>query len=294
MAVQMGSLEFTPFAGQRAIAVGDYVHRVELISRSPSPPASTTPSSGPRRVPLTRESPSPHPSTSSVGSTGSEDSEVLDESPALSSSTSVSTTESRVAKETDGAALPNGTPNGTLKEAVKYASEANGELKSNGARKPNGEPRANGKPRANGAAKEHTLSDPSDVDLEWPDLSSNRPPGLFNPSMACYSNATLQMLLHTPPLLNLVKAHDPRTCRCPARAALTAGQLASRNAFCMTCALRSVAQEHWSGKKKAYKPQAVQSNLGSGLPHRRRPNDQESRRASAPDVKKTRMSSSAS
>jgi ubiquitin carboxyl-terminal hydrolase 36/42 len=126
----------------------------------------------------------------------------------------------------------------------------------------NGEPKAKGKAKANGAPKEPQLADPSDVELEWPSLPSTRPAGLFNPSMACYSNATLQMLLHTPPLLNLVKDHDPRSCRCPLRAWLTAGELADRNAYCMTCSLRATALEHFSGKKKAYKPQAVQGNLG--------------------------------
>ncbi|BEJ11864.1 hypothetical protein CspHIS471_0203240 [Cutaneotrichosporon sp. HIS471] len=257
--IQMGSLEFAPFVGQRTLAVGDNVHRVEMTSRSPTPPPAAA-SSGPRRVPLIRESPSPHPSTSSVASTSSEDSDA-DRSLVSSSASTEAEAKLNGAREmmpngtprktVNGTAIvsakstPNGTPNGTPKKATKVGAQVNGEPKTKAG------PQANSEPKTKAAPTEHTLADPSDVDLSWPQLAANRPPGLFNPSMACYSNATLQMLLHTAPLLNLVIAHDSRTC-----------QLSNRNAFCMTCALRITAQEHWSGKKKAYTPQAVQGNLG--------------------------------
>ncbi|GMK57015.1 hypothetical protein CspeluHIS016_0308550 [Cutaneotrichosporon spelunceum] len=256
----MASLEFAPFVGQRTLAVGDNVLRVEMTSRSPSPPPSA-PSSGPRRVPLTRESPSPHPSTSSVASTGSEDSG-LDRSrvwPSASTEAKQQHNDTRDVrpnctpqKAVNGMAIgsangiSSGTPNGALKKTTKVVAQVNSEPTTQTTPQVNGEPKAKVS-----QPEEDALADPSDVDMSWPQLPASRPPGLFNPSMACYSNATLQMLLHTPPLLNFVMAHDSRTC-----------QLSKRNAYCMTCALKSTTQEHWGGKKKAYKPQVVQGNLG--------------------------------
>jgi ubiquitin carboxyl-terminal hydrolase 36/42 len=53
------------------------------------------------------------------------------------------------------------------------------------------------------APKERMLyEDP--IDLSWPLPIRSRKQaaaGLYNPSMACYANATLQVLLHTPPVL---------------------------------------------------------------------------------------------
>lgn len=36
--------------------------------------------------------------------------------------------------------------------------------------------------------------------------------GLYNPSMACYANATLQVMMHTPPFVREALAHDSETC----------------------------------------------------------------------------------
>jgi len=58
---------------------------------------------------------------------------------------------------------------------------------------------------------------PADIDLTWPSsVASLRTPaaGLYNPSMACYANATLQVILHTPPVLRIAQGHDPPTCEC--------------------------------------------------------------------------------
>ena len=56
---------------------------------------------------------------------------------------------------------------------------------------------------------------PSDLDLSWPEPMAHlrRPAaGLYNPSMACYANATLQVLLHTPPVLRLAMEHSADKC----------------------------------------------------------------------------------
>lgn len=58
----------------------------------------------------------------------------------------------------------------------------------------------------------------SHISLAWPDSVSsyNRPAaGLQNPSMACYANATLQILLHTPPVLMAALEHEINACKPP-------------------------------------------------------------------------------
>jgi hypothetical protein len=54
------------------------------------------------------------------------------------------------------------------------------------------------------------------IDLSWPASMRNRKQaaaGLYNPSMACYANATLQVLLHTPPVLRIAHAHEHKSCK---------------------------------------------------------------------------------
>ena len=75
--------------------------------------------------------------------------------------------------------------------------------------------------------------------------------GLNNPSMACYANATLQVLLHTPPVLERILAHASENC--------TQGS----KGYCMTCALGSAARKHWTHKH--YSPAEVHNNLPSEL-----------------------------
>lgn len=57
---------------------------------------------------------------------------------------------------------------------------------------------------------------PSTFDLSWPEAiaTAKRAAGLHNPSMACYANATLQVLLHTPPVLRIALTHDEGSCGC--------------------------------------------------------------------------------
>ena len=53
-------------------------------------------------------------------------------------------------------------------------------------------------------------------DLAWPQPIAHIKRvanGLLNPSMACYANATLQVLLHTPPVLAAALHHDEDTCK---------------------------------------------------------------------------------
>ena len=62
----------------------------------------------------------------------------------------------------------------------------------------------------------------ADIDLSWPSsiVSLRRPAaGLYNPSMACYANATLQILLHTPPVLRIAQEHKASECEagCPSQ-----------------------------------------------------------------------------
>lgn len=70
-------------------------------------------------------------------------------------------------------------------------------------------------PRAPRAAAGRSLyEDP--IDLTWPTQLRARKQsaaGLYNPSMACYANATLQVLLHTPPVLRIAQSHTVADCR---------------------------------------------------------------------------------
>lgn len=46
-----------------------------------------------------------------------------------------------------------------------------------------------------------------------PNLTKNKSAaGLYNPSMACYANATLQVMMHTPPFLREALNHPPKDC----------------------------------------------------------------------------------
>ncbi|WRT63264.1 uncharacterized protein IL334_000167 [Kwoniella shivajii] len=84
------------------------------------------------------------------------------------------------------------------------------------------------------------------IDSIWPEpiASLKRPAaGLHNPSMACYANATLQVLLHTPPVLKIAIEHDEARC-----------SRHTKNMFCMLCELREMAiGSHWD-TRRAYIP----------------------------------------
>ncbi|ORY22139.1 hypothetical protein BCR39DRAFT_552280 [Naematelia encephala] len=93
----------------------------------------------------------------------------------------------------------------------------------------------------------------ADIDLTWPAPISSRKAGaagLQNPSMACYANATLQVLLHTPPFLRISLMHEGADC------------LQARKGFCMLCELHElVVQKHWKGQR-SYMPSNIHRNLG--------------------------------
>jgi hypothetical protein len=84
----------------------------------------------------------------------------------------------------------------------------------------NGTP--NGTPKSNAAATPKTtpktasaaMPKKGELDMTWPEpfASAKRAAGLYNGSMACYTNATLQVLLHTPPLLRVAVGHNPGDC----------------------------------------------------------------------------------
>lgn len=74
-------------------------------------------------------------------------------------------------------------------------------------------PATNGSKAAAGGKALYAQLGPDD--LAWPDPFARvkRPAaGLHNPSMACYANATLQVIMHTPPFLRIAKDHSEETC----------------------------------------------------------------------------------
>lgn len=105
----------------------------------------------------------------------------------------------------------------------------------------------------------------SDNDLSWPLHLVNKrakASGLSNPSMACYANATLQVMMHTPPLLREIIAHrGPCEFAGPLQFILwwvikltCLGELDSK--FCLLCDLKRMVGSHWS--KSVYKPPVFQ------------------------------------
>ena len=71
-------------------------------------------------------------------------------------------------------------------------------------------PSASKTPLANGHGETGKYLYPAISDLSWPKqfATIKRPgAGLNNPSMACYVNATLQVVLHTPPALRMISEH---------------------------------------------------------------------------------------
>lgn len=107
-------------------------------------------------------------------------------------------------------------------------------------------------PTPNSPKKKAKSSSNADIDLGWPAAFARKGKGagLVNPSMACYANASLQILLHTPPVLSQALGHLSEDCAMVRR----------KNGFCMLCALRKMAEYHFV--KDRYRPSLVHNNLG--------------------------------
>lgn len=122
----------------------------------------------------------------------------------------------------------------------------------------------------------------TDDQLSWPSAIAQRKragAGLYNPSMACYANATLQIMLHTPPFVKQAVAHEQGDCEYRslllgrlsreivyADTSVT-GLLRSDDRFCMLCIMRGLVHQHWTQSR--YAPKTVHQNLGgtfSSLP----------------------------
>ncbi|KAE9409964.1 cysteine proteinase [Gymnopus androsaceus JB14] len=87
-----------------------------------------------------------------------------------------------------------------------------------------------------------------EINLSWPPDLNNIGKGLFNTGNTCFLNSSLQCLLHTPPLLNIIFKHSRENCP-------------SKNKFCMSCALRSVAQKTYKGNNGAFSPSEISGQL---------------------------------
>lgn len=117
--------------------------------------------------------------------------------------------------------LANGTPNGSAKKALAngHASTPKGVPNGTPSETPNGTPVSSGKKNKAKGAKNAAVS----LDLTWPqEFRSRSAAGLVNGSMACYANATLQVILHTPPVLKVALGHDREDCECPRQGLRTA------------------------------------------------------------------------
>ncbi|KAF8897822.1 hypothetical protein BD779DRAFT_1492604 [Infundibulicybe gibba] len=101
---------------------------------------------------------------------------------------------------------------------------------------------------------------PGSIDATWPE-TCGRGTGLYNIGNTCFLNSALQCLLHTPPLLRVLIAHQNRR--------------RLEGSFCMICSLRQVAVQSHS-TKAAFSPSSITSRLHLIAKHMRKGRQEDS------------------